>query len=231
LVPRDRLTDTKITVIGVGTIDHVGHDHFMITATHTHSGPSTVKYLSNEADSAVPDPDPKYLRRLEDGIVAAAQAAHSAAAPAKLGLGAADGAVVGGNRRDPAGPSNPRIPVLVARAIDGGEPIAAMLVCSMHPTVLHEDSTLVSGDFSGLARRHLQATTLGNCPVLWHTGPCGNQSPRHVTRVNTFAEAAAEQGYEASNGLFCSPQSGELLVRKTLELLENSFPKKPLTVR
>ena len=34
------------------------------------------------------------------------------------------------------------------------------------------------------------------------------------------AEAVAEGGYEASNGLFRSPQSGDLLVRKTLDLLK-----------
>jgi neutral ceramidase len=163
--------------------------HVMITATHTHSGPSTVKYLSNEADSVVPDPDPRFLRRFEDGILAAAKAAHAAARPARLGLGTADGSAVGGNRRDPAGPSNPRVPVLVASAVENGSPIAVMLVCSMHPTVLHEDSTLVSGDFPAMARQHLQQTILGDCPVVWHTGPCGNQSPRHVTRGNTFAEA------------------------------------------
>jgi neutral ceramidase len=60
----------------------------------------------------------------------------------------------------------------------------------MHPTVLHEDSTLVSGDFPGLARQQLQREVLGvNCPVLYHTGPAGNQSPRHVTRSNSFEEA------------------------------------------
>jgi hypothetical protein len=60
----------------------------------------------------------------------------------------------------------------------------------MHPTVLHEDSTLVSGDFPGLARLHLQRELLGvGVPVLYHTGPAGNQSPRHVTQANTFEEA------------------------------------------
>jgi neutral ceramidase len=69
-------------------------------------------------------------------------------------------------------------------------PLAAMIVCSMHPTVLHEDSTLVSGDFPAMARQYLQANALGpSCPVIYHTGPCGNQSPRHVTRANNFAEA------------------------------------------
>jgi hypothetical protein len=60
----------------------------------------------------------------------------------------------------------------------------------MHPTVLHEDSFLVSADFPGMARRYLQENLLGpDCPVLYHTGPAGNQSPRYVTRANTFAEA------------------------------------------
>jgi neutral ceramidase len=162
--------------------------NIMITATHTHSGPCTVKYLSNEADAVVPDPDPRYVQRLEDGIVAAAEAASKAARPAQLGLGIADGSAVGGNRRDPAGPANPRVAVLAARTADG-EPIAAMVVCNMHPTVLHEDSTLISGDFPAMARQYLQRTALRGCPVIWHTGPSGNQSPRHVTRGNTFAEA------------------------------------------
>jgi len=61
----------------------------------------------------------------------------------------------------------------------------------MHPTVLHEDSTLISGDFPAMARAHLQRGPLSGAAVLHHTGPCGNQSPRHVTQGrNTFAEAA-----------------------------------------
>jgi hypothetical protein len=53
----------------------------------------------------------------------------------------------------------------------------------------------VSADFPGFARRFLQDNLLGQdclgqpCPVLYYTGPCGNQSPRHVTRANTFTEA------------------------------------------
>jgi hypothetical protein len=97
---------------------------------------------------------------------------------------------VGTNRHDPAGPADPEVPVLLVRGRDGHEPIAAMLVYAMHPTVLHEDSTLISGDFPHFTRRFLQERVLGaSCPVLYHTGAAGNQSPRHVTRANTFAEA------------------------------------------
>ena len=119
----------------------------MITATHTHSGPMTVDILANEADPAVPKTDSRYVARLEDGIVQAAVEAVGNARPAEVGLAIADGSCVGGNRHSPAGPSNPETPVLLVRNRGGGEPLAAMIVCSMHPTVLHEDSTLVSGDF------------------------------------------------------------------------------------
>jgi len=165
-------------------------DSVMLTATHTHSGPHAVHYVSNEADPAVPRPDPRYVERLEDGMVEAARQACGQARPAEVGLAVADGSCVGTNRRDPSGPSDPAVPVLAVREAGGGRFIAVMMVCNMHPTVLHEDSTLVSADFPGMARRYLQEQVVGReCPVIHHTGPCGDQSPRHVTRGNTFEEA------------------------------------------
>jgi hypothetical protein len=162
----------------------------VVTATHTHSGPMTVDLLSCEADPIVPKTDPHYVARLEDGIVAAAVQACQNARPARLGLAVATCAGVGTNRHDPAGPADPQVPVLAVRDAGSDAFLAAMLVCNMHPTVLHEDSTLISGDFPALARQYLQKHVLGpDCPVLHHTGPCGNQSPRHVARANTFAEA------------------------------------------
>ena len=59
----------------------------------------------------------------------------------------------------------------------------------MHPTVLHEDSTLVSADFPHYTRRHLQERLGEGPPVVYHTAPCGNQSPRHFVRDQTFEEA------------------------------------------
>lgn len=164
--------------------------HILVSATHTHSGPSTVDYISLEGDPTVPKVDERYLARFEDGIVAAGVEAFRRAAPAEVGLAVADGSAVGTNRRNPAGPADPQVPALLARAAADGRPIACMLVCSMHPTVLREGSTVVSADFPGMARRYLQEHLLGSdCPVLHHTGPAGNQSPRHVIHGNTLAEA------------------------------------------
>jgi hypothetical protein len=168
----------------------VSSENIMITATHTHSGPMTVDILNNGADPAVPKTDPRYVERLENGIVEAAVRAFRQARPAEIGLAVADGSCVGTNRHDPAGPSIPRVPVLLVRDRESKAFAAAMVVCAMHPTVLHEDSTLLSGDFPAMTRRYLQDNLLGkDCPVVYHTGPCGNQSPRHVTKSNTFEEA------------------------------------------
>ena len=164
--------------------------NIMLTATHTHSGPMTLRNISCEADEVVPEPDPKYVQAFENGIVAAAEQACAAARPAEWGRAFADSTGIGTNRRDPSGPADTQVPVLVVRDATDRSYIAVMYVCSMHPTVLHEDSKLVSADFPGLTRQYVQEHVVGAaCPILHHTGPAGNQSPRHVTKGNTFAEA------------------------------------------
>lgn len=164
--------------------------NILISATHTHSGPITVDCLSNEHDKVVPRADHAYLRLLEDRIVEAASRAVAAAEAAEAGLAVASANGVGTNRRDPAGPTDLDVPVLLVRRRRDSANLAVMLVCSMHPTVLHEDSTLISGDFPGLCRRYLQQQVVGgDCCVLYHTGPAGNLSPRHVVCANTITEA------------------------------------------
>ena len=164
--------------------------NIMITCTHTHSAPKTCDYISNEADPVVPDADPKYIKLYKDGIVAVGKAAFAAAQPGELGLCVAHAEGVGTNRRDPNGPADPDVPVLLVRNPETQKNIACMMLYSMHPTVLHEDSKLTSGDFPAMARSYLQKNVLGeDCPVVYHTGPEGNQSPRHVVNGQTFAEA------------------------------------------
>jgi hypothetical protein len=162
-----------------------------VTATHTHSGPVPVNYASNAADPVVPKADEAYLALVADKMVDAALAAISNPAPAELGLVVATANGVGTNRHDPAGPADPDVPVLVARSAATREPLACMIVYAMHPTILHEDSTLISADFPHFTRARLRERGLvpALCPILYHNGAAGNQSPRHVTRENTFAEA------------------------------------------
>jgi neutral ceramidase len=188
-------------------------DRIFISATHTHSGPRTVMHNSSEADPVVPPPDQEYVDYLVKQVINTAVKAASNPEPVSVefSLGNAEG--IGTNRRRPDGPSDLSVPVFLLRR-NGGDPLACMFVYSMHPTVLHEDSTLISADFPGMARKYLQkqvfsasapvpeapapaalpvpapAPAPAPVPTLMLMGASGNQSPRHVTKANTFAEAA-----------------------------------------
>lgn len=160
-----------------------------ISATHTHSGPITINYVSSSNDPVVPKANPEYVRYMEDKIIEAACNAFQNATPAKAGFVVADATGVGTNRHDPSGPADMDVPAIILKNTND-EYIACTLICNMHPTVLHEDSKLYSGDFPGYAREILQKQYFGSeCPVVYFTGAAGNQSPRHVTKENTFAEA------------------------------------------
>lgn len=168
----------------------LSREQVLISATHTHSGPLTENLLSCEADPILPPTDPAYEKELEDRIVEAGISAVASARDAEIGVGTTDVSGLGTNRHDPAGPSDPQVPVVVARDVSNSKTIAVMAVCTMHPTVLHEDWTLYSGDFPGLARKYLQATCLEpDVPFVYHMGASGNQSPRHVVKGNTIEEA------------------------------------------
>jgi hypothetical protein len=163
----------------------------MITATHTHSGPVTVAMLSNADDVVVPPANDAYLARLAERIVRAAEAAVRHAEPAEVAVVEAKCPDIGGNRHDPGGPTVDEIPIVAVRS--RSEPnrwLGLMFINRVHPTVLHEDSLLISGDFPGLCRQYLQRHLLGaDCAVLSPIGAAGNQSPRYVTLANTFQEA------------------------------------------
>lgn len=160
----------------------------LVSATHTHSGPVTVAYVSNRADPVVPEVDPTYLRQLEDGLVEAGIGAWKSRTPAQVGVSRADATGIGTARHDPSGARDLDVPVLWARDARSHRVLGILLVCAMHPTVLHEDSTLISGDFPATARQYLQRR-VADCPIVYHMGASGDQSPRHVVRGNTFDEA------------------------------------------
>lgn len=172
--------------------------NIMIAATHTHSGPLTVDLVISANEPMIPKADKKYLQFVEEEMVKSACKAFEQAVPAEIVFLKADGTGVGTNRHNPSEPKDMEIPALVLKNLQD-EYIASMLVCSMHPTVLHEDSTLYSSDFPFYVRDILQKKYFKcECPVVYFTGAAGNQSPRHVTKANTFAEAERLGGIVAN---------------------------------
>ena len=163
-------------------------DRILISATHTHSGPITAAMLSWRDDPTVPAPDPEYMECFQNGIIAAGCAAVAEAGPAELAVSRAHSTGVGGNRLSADGTRDPEVGLLMVRRAADRAPLALQLVYSMHPTVLHEDSRLVSSDFPHYTRQVLESAFPG-LHVLYHNGPCGNLSPRYHVQGQTFAEA------------------------------------------
>jgi neutral ceramidase len=163
-------------------------DHILISATHTHSAPAMVEILALRDDPTLPLPDPDYLAFVSQKIIEAGTEAFHQTVAARAAITSCQTEGVGGNRHKPGGPSDPEIGIIYLQRKDSGSPLALWMVYSMHPTVLHEDSTWVSADFPGYARRHLKEH-LRDVTVLYLTGPSGNQSPRHHIQNHTFAEA------------------------------------------
>lgn len=164
--------------------------HITISCTHTHSGPITFDCIIAEADPVVPKVDQAYVALWEQRMVEAGVNAWASRRAARLSHGVADATGVGTNRHNPKGPSDLNVPVLCAREAASDKLIAVMVICAMHPTVLHEDSKLISGDFPAEARMYLQKQVVGaDCPIVYHIGAAGDQSPRHVTKANTFEES------------------------------------------
>jgi neutral ceramidase len=167
----------------------VSEEGVFISCTHTHSGPVTSRLLAWCCDPTVPRPDSAYFEFLLECVLDSVDRAACAAVPAEIAWSTAEARGVGGNRLSPSGVTDPEAGILAVREAGGGRLLAVAAIYGMHPTVLHEDSTLVSSDFPHYARQHLRDEFGQSLVVLYHTAPCGNQSPRFFVRGQTFAEA------------------------------------------
>lgn len=163
-------------------------EQIMISATHTHSAPVTCSVLAMTGDPMVPEPDPLYRERLMQGIVEAACRSARTCVPAEVAVTSAFVEGVGCNRLSPEAVRDPEAGIVAVRRVSDKCLLAVQLFYAMHPTVLHEDSTLVSSDFPAYARQAIQKD-FPNVEVIYHNGPCGNLSPRYHVKAQTFAEA------------------------------------------
>ncbi len=160
-----------------------------IGCTHTHSGPVTSRLIGWQNDATIPAPDPAFMELVATRLVEATVAAAQAAVPAELAWASADATGVGGNRLCEEGITDPECGILALRSLQDQEMLAMAVTYGMHPTVLHEDSTLVSADFPYYTRHHIQERLGESIPIVYLTGPSGNQSPRRYVESQTFAEA------------------------------------------
>ena len=161
--------------------------NLMISASHTHSGPVTFSDIFY--DPVVPKADPEYISYLTNKLVDVYVKAFQNKRASKIAITTADGTGVGGNRRSKTDITDPEVPVVILKDAETNRIFALSTIYCMHPTVLHEDSKLYSADFPGYTRENIKKEFGEDVILLYHTGPSGNQSPRHYVKSNTFDEA------------------------------------------
>ena len=164
-------------------------ESIMISSSHTHSGPVTVDLIISGSDPIVPSVDIEYMEQVKDKIVKIAIEAVNNTIDAEVAITSAEIDGVGCNRHDPKFERDSETGIIVLREAQTNNIFAISLIYCMHPTVLHEDSTLVSSDFPGYTRKYLQKQLGDKVVVSYHTGPQGNQSPRYHVKGQTFEEA------------------------------------------
>ncbi|MBI4550819.1 MAG: neutral/alkaline non-lysosomal ceramidase N-terminal domain-containing protein [Candidatus Latescibacteria bacterium] len=121
----------------------ISADHLMIACTHTHSGPATIPLVGWG------ERDPAYESRLPDLLMAALSEATARLAPAELAYGQAPVEGIAYNRERKDGSVPDRLDALLVTS--HGKPVAFLSHYSCHPVVMCAETTLISGDFVGLA--------------------------------------------------------------------------------
>lgn len=164
--------------------------NIMITCSHTHSGPWASGRLDIESLEKGLQPDEKYIKDLQDKIVGIAVEAYNNTFEAKVGVdkgycGKEQG--IGGNRRDPNGPSDPDVWTIGVQDMEGNWR-GCYVKYALHPTLIHEDSTVVTADYPGYIR-HYFSMAKPDMVFLFAQGTSGNQSTRYFRKGQSYDEA------------------------------------------
>ncbi len=164
--------------------------NIMISCSHTHSGPWASGRLDLEGLEKGLKPDKRYVEGLKDKLVKLTIDASRDTFEASVGIdmgicGNEEG--IGGNRRDPKGLADPEVWTMGIKDMKG-KLRAALVKYSLHPTVIHEDSSLVTADYPGYIREYLSKAE-PEMVFLFAQGTSGDQSSRYFREGQSFPEA------------------------------------------
>ncbi len=144
----------------------------LISATHTHSGPSLPPDITADLYEAGLG---NYSSVLRERILTAAFKSVEKARTAKLGWGVGR-VIVGFNRRSFSGPVDPDVNVLLV-ADESGSPIASLVNYACHGVVLGDTNYLISADYPGVVSRIIESRLNANHEALFMNGADGDINP------------------------------------------------------
>ncbi|TCC40379.1 hypothetical protein [Kribbella speibonae] len=193
--------------------------HVVVSASHTHSGPSG---WTGEIHPVIPA---ERERPLVDSLVGAVRSAVLERQPVTASWHSIEVIGVGTNRHRKNGPHDNTAGVLALHGL-GGSLEAVLLDFACHPTTYGPENLQYSADWPGAARAALAPAVVG-----FLQGAAGDVSPRFTRQGRGAAEVARLGGLLASRvrealatpGLEL-PQSAPSIRRTTLTLPVRSVP-------
>jgi hypothetical protein len=165
----------------------------IVAATHTHGAPFCVPgRLGGEPDRA-------FLRRVEDGCVAAIDAALANRRPATITSGTGADPDVARNRRHADGPLDRALPVLRVRDAEGGL-MAIVVSYACHPVVLGPDNREVTADYPHFVRKHIERACPG-AVAIFLTGCCGDANIGHTAQASMSLASDVARSFATAENL------------------------------
>lgn len=134
---------------------NIAEEHFILLATHTHSGPAGTVDTSEEPFQSLQyifgTPNPEYRSELAEKIALAAHLAFSDMLECKLTIGRGTIENVGTERHDPKLPGDPSLLTLLFERTDGKKVLLYNYAC--HLTVLNPANLFLTADLSYAVER------------------------------------------------------------------------------
>ncbi|MEM2617092.1 MAG: neutral/alkaline non-lysosomal ceramidase N-terminal domain-containing protein [Thermofilaceae archaeon] len=195
----------------------IPEDRVMVSAVHTHSGPSALGIDS--------EPERSYLEEYWELLPAVVASEvleareRTLEATVRLGKGRLDGWTV--NRRKPlAGPLDNEVLAVLFEGSHG--PIAAIVNFACHAVVLGHNNLLISADYPGAAARVFERLT--GAKTLFLNGACGDVNP-------LTPGTALERVYDRSVGTFRDVEEmGTAVACEAVKSLMGRKPREASTI-
>jgi hypothetical protein len=157
----------------------------VIAATHTHSGPVTIRTFFNPDEEI----DSQYMERLADAIVECAESAWKSRREARIGTGVGAVEGIGVNRREAGGLPVDR-EVGVVRVEDPDGCLRGVLFhYACHLTMLGPDNLQISADLGGAAIAHVEQVCGPDTFAMFINGAEGNVSFGHSPSLSAIGAA------------------------------------------
>jgi len=161
-------------------------ERVLVAATHTHAGPAGLRLRDA----------PEFVAITAAKLAGAVAMARRAAVPVLLEAGSVELGSISLNRRDPAGPIEDTLRVLVADPGRDRPPVFALVSYACHSTVREHDNLEYSADWPGAMARSLERNLGGT--AIYLQGAAGDINPvwtahdhAEVERVGGIVGAAA----------------------------------------